>query len=162
MRFHDRNNTLVENCYFGTGHGASIGSLCGAWLHNITFRNIVFDGTTAGSRIKTHPKCAGTVTDVTYENLVMKDVKTPIEISMFYDGDGPLPKTTMQIHYITYRNITATGSGADTSVSFDCDPESPCHSIALQDIDIEYGDMECKNAFGKNLSHDVKPKSCVH
>ena len=136
--------------------------MCGSWVHNITFRNIVFDGTTAGSRIKTHPKCAGTVYDVTYENLVMKDVETPIEISMFYSGDGPLPKTTMFIHDIAYKNITATGSGGKTSVSFECDPDSPCHSISLDDIDIQYGDMVCEHAFGQGKSHNVLPKSCVH
>merc|ERR1719245_2763083 len=47
------NHTLVENCHFGTGHGASIGSLGGGWYKNITFNNIQFNGTTAGVRIKT-------------------------------------------------------------------------------------------------------------
>ena len=51
------NNTLVENCRFGTGHGASIGSLCDVWLTNITFRNISFDGTTSGAKIKVHDGC---------------------------------------------------------------------------------------------------------
>ena len=53
------NHTLVEDSYFGTGHGASVGSCCDVWLHNLTVRNVVFNGTTAGMRIKTHPKCAG-------------------------------------------------------------------------------------------------------
>ena len=48
------NNTLIENCQFGNGHGASIGSLCNNWLTNITFRNIEFNGTTTGCRIKVH------------------------------------------------------------------------------------------------------------
>ena len=29
------NDTLVENSYFGSGHGASIGSLCDDWLRNV-------------------------------------------------------------------------------------------------------------------------------
>merc|ERR1711920_1040375 len=37
---------LVENCYFGHGHGASIGSVgSDAALENITFRNIFFNQT---------------------------------------------------------------------------------------------------------------------
>merc|ERR1719337_316250 len=47
-------HVLVEDSYFGHGHGASIGS-CGSntALENITFRNIVFDNTEAGAKIKT-------------------------------------------------------------------------------------------------------------
>merc|ERR1719181_2316 len=47
-------HVLVENCYFGHGHGASIGS-CGSStaLENITFRNIIFKNTEAGAKIKT-------------------------------------------------------------------------------------------------------------
>ena len=47
---------LVENCYFGHGHGTSIGSCdSDTALENITFRNIVFNQTTAAMRIKTRP-----------------------------------------------------------------------------------------------------------
>lgn len=53
-------NLLVENCNFGTGHGASIGSLGGAVnLQNITFRSINFDGTTQALRIKSDPGASG-------------------------------------------------------------------------------------------------------
>jgi hypothetical protein len=38
------NGTLVEDSYFGSGHGASIGSLCDDWITNVTFRNISFHG----------------------------------------------------------------------------------------------------------------------
>ena len=35
------NDTLVERCTFGTGHGASIGSLgAGSWLKNITVSDV--------------------------------------------------------------------------------------------------------------------------
>ena len=42
------NHTLVEDSYFGTGHGASIGSICDSWVTNVTVRRTTFDGTTAG------------------------------------------------------------------------------------------------------------------
>jgi hypothetical protein len=32
------NDTLVEDCYFGTGHGASIGSIGNGYVQNVTFR----------------------------------------------------------------------------------------------------------------------------
>ena len=67
------NNTLVEDSYFGSGHGASIGSLCGSYIRNFTVRNVSFHGTTAAARIKSHPACGGHVWDVTYES--EKDAK---------------------------------------------------------------------------------------
>lgn len=46
-------DVLVEASYFGSGHGASIGSLgTEIALTNITIRNVAFNGTTAGFRIK--------------------------------------------------------------------------------------------------------------
>ena len=35
------NDTLVEDSYFGSGHGASIGSLCDSYIRNFTVRNSV-------------------------------------------------------------------------------------------------------------------------
>ena len=64
----------VENNYFGTGHGTSIGSLCDDWITNVTVRDCVFNGTTAAVRIKTKPKCAGRVWDCTFKNLQLVDV----------------------------------------------------------------------------------------
>merc|ERR1712204_82236 len=59
------NSTLVENCHFGTGHGASIGSLSSGWYTNITFNNIKFNGTRSGARIKTDAgSSAGRVWDI--------------------------------------------------------------------------------------------------
>ena len=96
------NGTLVEDSYFGTGHGASIGSLCNDWLTNITVRNVTFRGTTAGARIKSHPMCGGKVWNVTYENLTMHDVHQAIVLTQFYDGDGP---STYLFENIRFQNI---------------------------------------------------------
>ena len=93
------NNTLVEDSYFGSGHGASIGSLCNSYIRNFTVRNVSFHGTTAAARIKSHPACGGHVWDVTYEDLVMHDVPTPIALNQFYfakPGDKPAVRARRQ------------------------------------------------------------------
>jgi len=149
------NDTLVENCYFGKGHGASIGSVCNGWIHNNTFRNIVFNGTTNGVRIKTHPKCDGHVWDVTYENLTMHGVKTPIDINMFYTGNGTLPKTRLVIEKISITNIISDGqhyAGGDIT----CDPDSPCRSIHLEHVHFD-GEKEwtCHGSKGKDCFTEV-------
>ena len=150
------NNTLVENCRFGTGHGASIGSLCGDWLTNITFRNITFNGTTAGARIKVHEGCGGRVWNVVYEDLTMVDVQTPIDVTMLYSTALAPPSTPpapalpaagagagagaaagggggFTIDHVTFRNIVSTGqhySGGD----FFCSAGQPCRDIMLENL----------------------------
>ena len=44
------NHTLLEDSYFGTGHGASIGSMCNETITNLTVRNVTFRGTSSGCR----------------------------------------------------------------------------------------------------------------
>ena len=124
------NDTLVENNYFGNGHGASISSLCDDWLRNITVRNTVFNGTTSGIRIKTHPKCAGEVKEVVYENLSMTNVETVLAIDMFYEDDGDQedvdedPLTCRSERHLGWRKVR----GAEG------DKDSPCEDIDLQDF----------------------------
>lgn len=134
------NHTIVEDSYFGTGHGASIGSLCEKWLHNITFRNITFHGTTSACRIKSHPGCGGHVWDVHYENLTTYGVPAVIDLTQFYFAkNGTYKKGTFRFDDIHFENITSYNSGKPDSrrrrrkkkglsvtgssapVSFDCD-----------------------------------------
>ena len=157
------NDTLVEDSYFGTGHGASIGSLCGSYLTNITFRRITFQGTTAGARIKSHPNCSGHVWNVTYEDLVMRDVLQTIQVNQYYFGTGP---SSYLFENITFRNITAVGAGAGDSgigsdggpthvVNFDCDTgfdgKANCHNFLLDEVQHvdPQGDMYCHGAWGQ-------------
>lgn len=166
VAFH-ANHTLVENSYFGTGHGASIGSLCDAWVTNVTVRNVVFHGTTAGCRIKTRPKCAGRVWDVLYENLTMTDVEMVFDISMFYDNDHPYPKdkkTTLKIEDVTFRDVTSANH--KFSGSFYCDEDSPCERLTFDRVHLLTDDAwTCKHALSgdaccnhsKGTATDVQP-----
>ena len=48
----DTANVLIENCVFGNGHGASIGSVPDTngvmgYVTNITFRNLIMNGNAA-------------------------------------------------------------------------------------------------------------------
>lgn len=126
------NDTLVEDSYFGSGHGASIGSLCGDYLNNITFRNISFHGTTTGARIKTDPNCTGHVSHVLYEDLTMLDVGQAISVSQHYNDPSGKGHSKFLIDSIEFKNITVIRSyeGADevakhddgdTMIEFDCD-----------------------------------------
>ena len=81
------NHTLLEDSYFGTGHGASIGSMCDETITNLTVRNMTFRSTTSGCKIKTNSNCHGHVYNVNYHDIVMYDVHMPIDIDQFDDSD---------------------------------------------------------------------------
>lgn len=48
------NHTLVEDSYFGSGHGASIGSLCNSYITNFTVRNCSFHGEPGSTFVRCH------------------------------------------------------------------------------------------------------------
>jgi polygalacturonase len=158
---------LVENTYFGHGHGASIGS-CGSdtALENITFRNMVFNNTEAGAKIKTHAGAKGAyVRNVIWENMVHYNVQESIVIDMFYDH-GKNESTDFKISNITIRNLTAYGTKTDagkkvTPGYFHCQKSSPCHGIHLEDISSVDSKLpfDCYNAYGS--SDHVSPSSCL-
>ncbi|KAH8049222.1 sphingolipid transporter [Aureococcus anophagefferens] len=142
-------------------------SLCDAWVTNVTVRNVVFHGTTAGCRIKTRPKCAGRVWDVLYENLTMTDVEMVFDISMFYDNDHPYPKdkkTTLKIEDVTFRDVTSANH--KFSGSFYCDEDSPCERLTFDRVHLVTDDAwTCKQSrsgdaccsHSKGTATDVQP-----
>ena len=159
---------LVEDSYFGHGHGASIGS-CGdgTALENITFRNMVFNGTGAAMKIKTHAGAKKAyVRDATWENLVLYGVQASITIDMFYDH-GKNESTDFEISNITVRNLTAHGTVVhDTGKPVEpgilhCQKSSPCRDIHLENIhhvDTK-APFSCYNAHGS--WKDVQPTPCL-
>eukprot|EP01052_Picozoa_sp_SAG31_P048835 SAG31_NODE_10404_length_1142_cov_1.204219_1_plen_307_part_00 len=109
------NHTLVEDSYFGTGHGASIGSMCDESITNLTVRNMTFVGTTSGCKIKAHPNCHGHVWDTKYQDIVMHDVQLPINLDQYY-GIHPEkmkhpPPNYVLMERISYKNLTSYGGG---------------------------------------------------
>jgi polygalacturonase len=133
-------NILVENCQFEHGHGLSIGSGTTGGVHDITASNITFNGTTNGLRIKSNRTVGGEVYNVTYSNLTMTNVKTPLLFTGYYpdipssDSPQPITSTTPYYHNITVNNLVATGASvAGTIVGV---PEEPFTAITLNAVKI--------------------------
>ena len=135
-------HVLVERCSFGTGHGASIGSLGGALaLQNITVRDISFKGTTAGVRIKVDTTASGFLRNVTYENLSMEGVGESVTLCFFYDGGGgscnfpgkaaPTKGMRLVLDNVLLNNITS--HNAIASGQFTCSAQMPC-AATLRDV----------------------------
>ena len=76
-------DVVIEKSYFGWGHGCSIGSMTQAGLKNITVRDIVWNGTSAGIRVKSYVGGGGDV-EISGQNLTLHGVENPIDLDQHY------------------------------------------------------------------------------
>ena len=108
---------LVTNCFFGEGHGCSIGSYTSSGVSNLTVINCTFSNTDNGIRIKSDNDRGGTVQNLNYLNLTMTNVAFPFCIYAYYNSVGtpssvsPYQAATQTVASVTsktpiYRNLT--------------------------------------------------------
>lgn len=142
----------VWNCYFGTGHGASIGSFTNDIKH-VWFDNITMNGTTAGIRMKTGINSDGTLRgggeeDWKFTNFTMTKVKNPLSIDYFYDkkynSDPAVDKanaravdsTTPTYNGIYLQNVKTTDVCEGNAIFFVGRPESHIKNVTLDNVQI--------------------------
>lgn len=147
----------VWNCYFGTGHGASIGSFTENVKH-VWFDNISMNGTTAGIRMKTGQDIDKTTNKVTlrgggeedwkFTNFTMNKVKNPLSIDCFYDKNynsdpavdkanaRALDSTTPTYNGIYLQNVKTTDVCDGNAIFFVGRPESHIKNVTLDNVQI--------------------------
>jgi len=162
-------NITVTDCTFLHGHGMSIGSESVGGVRNLLVKNCRFENTENGLRIKSRRGKGGTVEDITYEDITMKNVHPAISIVCYYqdssqakypkdDPAQPVTETTPVFRNIRIANITAT-STADAGLIVGL-PESVVSNVVLENVRItaETG-LTMANAKGvqlKNVQVSVK------
>ena len=147
----------VWNCYFGTGHGASIGSFTENIKH-VWFDQITMNGTTAGIRMKTGQDVDKTTNKVTlrgggeedwkFTNFTMTNVKNPFSIDCFYDKNynsdpavdkanaRTLDSTTPTYTDILLQNIKTTDVCDGNAIFLIGRPESHIKNVTLDNVQI--------------------------
>lgn len=155
----------LSNCVILHGHGLSIGSFTGGGVYDVNIHDNTLKGTTAGVRLKTARGRGGEVHDITYKNLTMTDVVTPIQITEYYpsipaDGDAAqaITSTTPYYHDITIANVTATGANAAGQIVGV--PERPITGVTLSSVSISAKTgLTVRNAAVATTSTTIKPAS---
>ena len=148
---------LVTNCFFGFGHGLSIGSYTSGGVSNLTVVSCTFSNTGNGIKIKSERNRGGIVQNCNYSNLTMTNVPGPIQIYAYYEyGIGTLTKltpafvantaftSTNPVPYeppiyrnITISNVTATASGnGQPPLLLWGLPDYPVSNIVFQAVNI--------------------------
>ena len=136
-------NITITDCTFENGHGLSIGSEISGGVQNVHAERIHFKGTDQGIRIKSNRDRGHDVSNISFKDLDMVDVKTAIQISEYYpkvypEGDvaaAPIGRLTPFFHGFTIENLHATGStNAGVIIGL---PESLVKDLVLKNVDIQ-------------------------
>ena len=140
---------VVRDCWFGFGHGMSIGSFTRAGVSAVRVEGIVFEKTKSGVRLKSQRGRGGMVRDLVYANLRMTGVQKPISISSYYDEKpapgaevtAPVTATTPHWEDITLRNISSDSAGVKHSLaSISGLPEAPVRNLTMENVTLNTQD----------------------
>ena len=130
----------ITDCTFLHGHGLSIGSEIAGGARNIHAERIRFDGTDNGIRVKANRDRGNEVSNLSFRDIDMKNVKNAIVISEYYpkilppddETAKPITRLTPHFHDIVIENLTVTDSaslGAIVGL-----PESPVTGVVLRNV----------------------------
>jgi polygalacturonase len=136
-------NITITDCTFEHGHGLSIGSEIAGGAQNIHAERVSFIGTDQGIRIKANRDRGNDVSNISFKDITMNQVKTSILISEYYPKvmpAGPVPaepvqRLTPHFHNILLENVKSVNSPwAGVIVGL---PESPVVDIVLKNVNIQ-------------------------
>ncbi len=145
---------VIRNCLMEHGHGAVVlGSEIGAGVRNLSVSQCLFRGTDRGLRIKTRrgrgKNCV--VDNVSFDNIRMEGVLTPIAVNMWYnccDPDReseyvwsreklPVDERTPRLGSFRFRNLVCTGAEV-AACYIDGLPESPIDAVTLENVSVSF------------------------
>jgi hypothetical protein len=133
----------ITDCTFENGHGLSIGSEIAGGVQNVHAERIHFKGTDQGIRIKANRDRGNDVSNITFKDIDMVDVKTAILISEYYPKVYPEGDVAAAPIGRSRRSSTASPSKTSTPRAADVAgvivglPESPVKDLVLKNVDIQ-------------------------
>lgn len=147
-------NIAVTNCTFGSGHcGVGIGSETAGGVKNIAISNCVCDGTDRGLRFKTARGRGSTVENIRASNIVMRNVREAVTVTMFYAGGDihasqPIDQYTPAFRRFQFSDIIV--EGANRLAVIEGLPEMPVQDLRLNNIIASRADrgITCANVHG--------------
>ena len=146
-------NFNIRNCSMNYGHGAVVfGSEMSGGIKNINVTQCLFNQTDRGLRIKTRRGRGkdAIIDGITFENIKMNEVLTPLVINMYYfcDPDGhseyvhtkealPVDDRTPYLGKFVFKDIECTNVNIAAGTFYGL-PEQPIKSITLENVSFHY------------------------
>lgn len=147
----------IRSCFMEKGHGAvTIGSEVAAGVKNLRVRECLFQQTDRGVRMKTRRGRGkdSVLDDLTFENITMSGVKTPIAINCFYfcDPDGkthyvqnrealPVDYRTPEIGELNFSRLQCTDIEVAAAFIIGL-PEQKIRKITIKNSSFSYAEKE--------------------
>jgi polygalacturonase len=143
-------NIVVKNCKMLRGHGSAvIGSETAGSIRNILICDCIFNSTDRGLRIKSRRGRAGTVENITLNNITMNGVGCPVVMHLYYEcgarpeeiallsdrNPRPVTDTTPCIRNIKITNVTADKAQSAAAFLLGL-PEKPIENILFENVKI--------------------------
>ncbi|XP_068649243.1 exopolygalacturonase-like [Aristolochia californica] len=156
---HSNSDILISGVTCGPGHGISVGSL-GKYpnegdVEGLVVERCSFTGTTNGVRIKTwgNSPVATAARNMTFRQLVMRNVKNPIIIDQTYCPfsycTNKVP-SRVKLSDISFQNIQGT-SATEVAVTLDCSRGVPCRNIHIQNVNLRTTNGAPVRSFCQNI-----------
>jgi polygalacturonase len=121
------NMTVIHN-HFYYGHGMSIGSGTTEGVSKLRVTDLSLDGTDAGIRIKSQEAYGGLVHDAVYDDVCIRNSKSPVELDTHYSANPKPGKGLIPVYKdIVLRNVRIEGGGKIQLNGFDA-----THRIGIQ------------------------------
>lgn len=163
----------IENVTCGPSHGISIGSLgvqhSHACVSNVMVKNAVIRNSDNGVRVKTWQGGTGSVTDITFDTIVMENVRNCIIIDQYYCLSKACLNQTSAVFVsgVTYTNIKGTYDVRSAPIHFACSDTVPCANITMSEVELLPAQGElvddpfCWNAYGSLQTLTIPPITCL-
>ena len=148
-------NFNIRNCSMNFGHGAVVlGSEMSGGIKNINVSQCYFNQTDRGLRIKTRRgRGKNAIIDgITFENIKMNEVLTPLVVNMFYfcDPDGhseyvytkeklPVDDRTPYLGKFVFKDIDCDNVNVAAGTFYGL-PEAPIESITIENMKFNYAE----------------------
>ena len=154
-------NVLIENSVVRQGHGLVVGTTGDPNIRNITFRNILVNGTMDGCKIKFKDDQHGSISDAHFENITLVQVA---RYGMGIDSEIRDKKPEKGGTRVTINNIAFSsirGSAQEAVGHFSCKTGPLARKgIVVEDVNITApGGCFFNNTIGSGMQ--VYPASCV-
>ena len=146
-------NITIRNCYMKDGHGSiTIGSEMAGGVKNILVKDCVFSHTDRGLRIKTRRGRGkdGIIDGITFDNITMDHVMTPIVINSFYfcDPDGhttyvrtkealAVDERTPYIGSLHFKQLECNNCHVGAAFIYGL-PEQKIEEVIMEDVSISF------------------------
>ncbi|OEL25248.1 Polygalacturonase [Dichanthelium oligosanthes] len=134
-------NVHMKNIVCNPGHGISVGGLGKdnslACVSDVVAENIIVQNALYGVRIKTWQGGVGSVRNITFSNVRVVNVATPIAIDQFYCDRGGGARCAnrtgaVAITGVAYRRVVGTYSFQPVRLA--CSDARPCTGVSMVDV----------------------------